>query len=103
MKFLVSSPKKPENSPLYSVHTDLDSFILYNDQSLGELESECRNTSKDTEPMDFSIMATLEEYDEENHGQDNENETQNEPDTQHSQPISHTLQNNTPREEQENP
>ena len=103
MKFLVSSPEKPENSPLYSVHTDLDSFILYNDQSLGEPESDCINTSKDTEPMDFSIMATLEEYNEENHRQGTENRTQSEPGTQCSQPISHTLQTNTPCEEQGSP
>ena len=34
MKFLVSSPEKPENSPLYSKHVDLDSFILYKDETL---------------------------------------------------------------------
>ena len=28
LKFMVSSPEKPENSPIYSVHTDLDLFIL---------------------------------------------------------------------------
>ena len=63
MKFLVSSPEKPENSPLYSVHTDLDSFIFCNDESFGGLESEDINTRKgthdETEPMDFNIMATL--------------------------------------------
>ena len=53
--------------------------------------------------MDFSIMATLEEYDEENHGQSTENETQSEPRTQCSQPISHTLQTDIPREEKNNP
>ena len=28
---MVSSQEKPHNYPLYFVHTDLDSFILYND------------------------------------------------------------------------
>ena len=32
MKYMVSSQEKPEKSPLYSIHTDLDSFILYNDE-----------------------------------------------------------------------
>ena len=86
MKFLVSSPEKPENSPLYSVHTDLDSFILYNDPSLGEPTSENRNTNNNIEPMDFNIMATLEEYDEENHGQGTENETLSEQETKRIQP-----------------
>ena len=30
MKYMVISQERPENSPLYSIHTDLDSFILYN-------------------------------------------------------------------------
>ena len=45
MKFLVSSSKKPENSPVYSVHTDLDSFIFCNDESLEGLESQNGNTN----------------------------------------------------------
>ena len=48
MKFLVSSPEKPKNSPLYSVHTDLDSFIFYHDESLGGPKSENVDTSKGT-------------------------------------------------------
>ena len=71
MKFLVSSPEKPENPPLYSVHTDLDSFILYNDQSPEEPRSNNGNTN--IQPMDFNIIATLEEYKEEDHGKTAEN------------------------------
>ena len=37
---MVSSQEKSENSPLYYVHTELDSFILCNDESFGELELE---------------------------------------------------------------
>ena len=59
MKFLVSSPERPENSPLYSVHIDLDSFIFYNNESLGEPKSENRDTKKGVEAIDFNIMATL--------------------------------------------
>ena len=60
MKLLVSSPEKPENSPLYSVHTDLDSFILYNDKSSEESRSDNKDTN--VELMDFNIMDTLQEY-----------------------------------------
>lgn len=31
MKFMVSTQGSPQNYPLYYVHSDLDSFILYND------------------------------------------------------------------------
>jgi hypothetical protein len=31
MKYMVRSQEKPHNYPLYSAHSDLDSFILYND------------------------------------------------------------------------
>ena len=55
----VSSPEKPENYPLYSVHIDLDSFILYNDESINEPELEDRDTNYIVEPTDLNIMATL--------------------------------------------
>ena len=38
MKYMVSNQERPENSPLYSIHTDLDSFILYNDDIPNEQE-----------------------------------------------------------------
>jgi hypothetical protein len=36
MKYMVSSQEKPHNYPLYSSHSDLDSFILYNNGDTGE-------------------------------------------------------------------
>jgi hypothetical protein len=36
MKYMVSSQENPHNYPLYSTHSDLDSFILYNDGDTGE-------------------------------------------------------------------
>ena len=36
MKYMVSSQEKPHNYPLYYVHSDLDSFILYNDEDINE-------------------------------------------------------------------
>jgi hypothetical protein len=43
MKYMVSSQEKPHNYPLYSAHSDLDSFILYTDGDTKEL---------DTQPME---------------------------------------------------
>lgn len=34
MKYMVSSQDKPHNYPLYSIHSGLDSFILYNDEGI---------------------------------------------------------------------
>ena len=36
MKYMVSSQERPENSPIYSIHTDLDSFILFNYETFNE-------------------------------------------------------------------
>jgi hypothetical protein len=36
MKYMVSNQDKPHNCPLYSAHSDLYSFILYNDDDTGE-------------------------------------------------------------------
>jgi ribonuclease HI len=36
MKYMVSSQEKAHNYPLYSAHSDLDSFILCNDGDMGE-------------------------------------------------------------------
>jgi len=33
MRYMVSSEDKPQNFPIYSIHTDMDSFILFNDDS----------------------------------------------------------------------
>lgn len=31
MKYMVSSEENPQNFPIYSIHSDMDSFILFND------------------------------------------------------------------------
>ena len=36
MQYMVTSQNRPQNSPLYSVKTGLDSFILFNDQTFSE-------------------------------------------------------------------
>ena len=46
MKYMVSSEEKPQNFPIYAVHSDMDSFILFND---------------DTGPIDDDKSFTLEQ------------------------------------------
>ena len=36
MKYMVSSQDRPNNTPLYSIHSDIDSFILYNEEDNDE-------------------------------------------------------------------
>ena len=36
MQYMVSSQDIPQNSPLYSINTGLDSFILFNDEAFSE-------------------------------------------------------------------
>jgi hypothetical protein len=42
MKYMVSSEEKPQNFPIYAVHSDIDSYILFNDTttpSKGDVET----------------------------------------------------------------
>ena len=49
MKYMVSSQEKPHNYPLYSAHSDLDSFILYND---GDMREQDTRLAEDTSSQD---------------------------------------------------
>ena len=40
MKYMVSSLDRPNNTPVYSIHLDLDSFILYNEEEISQQEKE---------------------------------------------------------------
>jgi len=33
MKYVMSTQERPQNIPIYSIHSDIDSFILYNVES----------------------------------------------------------------------
>jgi ribonuclease HI len=49
MKYMVSSQEKPHNYPLYFAHSDLDSFILYND---GDTKEQITQLEEDTSGPD---------------------------------------------------
>ena len=36
MQYMVTSQERPQNSPIYSVNTGLESFILFNDETFSE-------------------------------------------------------------------
>ena len=40
MKYMVSNIDRPNNTPVYSIHSDLDSFILYNEDEISKQEKE---------------------------------------------------------------
>ena len=105
MKFMVSSPKKPKNSPLYSVHTDMDSFIFCNDESLGEPAPKNIDTNRGVETIDFNIMATLEleENEEGNPRQCTETEIRSEEKIEGNQLTGHPSQTHTSHEEPNSP
>jgi hypothetical protein len=51
MKYMVSSQEKPHNYTLYYVHSNLDSFILYND---GDLENKIAQLEDDASGLEES-------------------------------------------------
>ena len=40
MKYMVRNQDRPNNTPLYSIHSNLDSFILYNEDDINEQVNE---------------------------------------------------------------
>ena len=36
MKYMVSNQDKPNNTPIYSIHSNLDYFILYNESDINK-------------------------------------------------------------------
>jgi hypothetical protein len=62
MKYMVNSQEKPHNYPLYSVHFDMDSFILYNDGDLviqiEKLEDNASRLEESKETLEERKMVT---------------------------------------------
>lgn len=51
MKYMVSSQDRPQNFPIYSIHTNIDSFILYN----ADQTQETLLDSIDIEPKEIVV------------------------------------------------
>ena len=63
MKYVVSSPEKTENFPIYSVHSDMDSFILYNAETdlPTELEAPASESKETANESSVQIQEIFEE------------------------------------------
>ena len=56
MKYMVSSEEKPQNFPVYAVHSDMDSFILFNDNS-GPMNDDETKTIKQEQDINEQAAA----------------------------------------------
>jgi ribonuclease HI len=63
-KYMVSNQEKPHNYPLYSAHSDMDSFILYNADDLegkiAQLEDDTPDPKEDKEIIEARNAETME-------------------------------------------
>jgi len=60
MKYVVSSEEKPQNFPLYSIHTDMDSFIVFNDDSYPLIDDKPLALTQETCINEELVPQTLE-------------------------------------------
>ena len=88
---------------MYFVHTDLDSFILCNDESIDNPKD--INANNRVEPIDFNIMSTLdiEENEEETFGQCIESKTQSKQNQDYEYLNGHLSELHTHHEEKNTP
>ena len=56
MKYMVSNINKPNNSPIYSIQSSLDSFILFNTYEITQQEKE--NKEKISSPEQSKLPST---------------------------------------------
>jgi len=60
MKYVVSSERKPENFPIYSIHSNMDSFILFNDNRNSPTEDKPLALEQQMHINEESVAHTLE-------------------------------------------
>ena len=60
MKYMVSSEEKPENFPIYAVHSDMDSFILFNDDTSTIVGSKPFTLEQDMPTNEQSVAQRIE-------------------------------------------
>jgi len=71
MKYVVSSQERPQNFPIYSMHSHIDSFILYNDES--NQENTLNNITSETKEITVAVenqTVQIQELSEEKNDQD---------------------------------
>ena len=60
MKYVVSSEEKPQNFPIYAIHSDMDSFILFNDEGCPVVDDKPLVLEQETHIIEQSIVQNLE-------------------------------------------
>ena len=60
MKYTVSKLDRPNNTPIYSIHSDLDSFILYNENDISE---QVNDNEEELSPSEQSNQLSNQEKD----------------------------------------
>ena len=50
MKYMVSNLDRPNNTPIYSIHSNLNYFILYNESDINEQIKENEEDFKPSKP-----------------------------------------------------
>lgn len=67
MKYMVSSEEKPQNFPIYAVHSDMDSYILFNDDTCPTIDSKILplkqnlHTNEESVAQSPGIMQSIDE------------------------------------------
>jgi len=59
MKYVVSSQEKPQNFPIYSMHSNMDSFILYNAEICPKTDDKVLEAAQGTNINEESIAQDL--------------------------------------------
>jgi len=60
MKYVVSSEEKPQNFPIYAIHSDMDPFILFNDDKCPPTNDKPLVLERQTNTNEQSIVQNLE-------------------------------------------
>ena len=60
LKYVVSSQEKPQNFPIYAIHSDMDSFILFNDDGCPPTDDKPFILEWETYTNEKSIVQNLE-------------------------------------------
>ena len=67
MKYMVSSEEKPQNFPIYAVHSDIDSYILFNDNTGLTNDDETKTLKQDQDineqaaALEFTLIQSSDE------------------------------------------
>ena len=58
MKYVVTSEDKPQNFPIFSIHSDMDSFILFNDETSPPIDGKLLALELNTHINEESVAHT---------------------------------------------